>query len=71
MSTQRLALMYAGRSSEHEVSIRSATEVLAALDRTRFEPVLIGVTRDGEFKTGADGRNLADIVAHGEVPTAS
>src|SRR5689334_2376864 len=64
MPTQRLALMYGGRSSEHEISIRSATEVLAALDRSRFEPVLIAVTRDGEFKTGVG--SLAEIVANGQ-----
>jgi len=52
MSKQRLALMYGGRSSEHEVSIRGATEVLTAIDRERFEPVLIGLTRGGEFRTG-------------------
>lgn len=52
MSPQRLALVYGGRSSEHDVSIRSATEVLAAVDRTRFEPVAVAVTREGAFKTG-------------------
>jgi D-alanine--D-alanine ligase len=67
MPTQRLALMYGGRSSEHEISIRSATEVLAAVDRTRFEPVLIAVTRDGEVKTAnAGAESLAEIVAHGQ-----
>jgi D-alanine--D-alanine ligase len=66
MPTQRLALMYGGRSSEHEVSIRSATEVLAALDRSRFEPVPIAVTREGDFKTDSRGRSLAEIVTQGE-----
>lgn len=66
MSTQRLALMYGGRSSEHEVSIRSATELLAAVDRERFEPVPIAVTREGRFKTGSPARGLAEIVSAGE-----
>ncbi|KIG19290.1 D-alanine--D-alanine ligase [Enhygromyxa salina] len=66
MSTQRLALIYGGRSSEHEVSIRSATEVLAAIDRTRFEPVPIAVTREGQFKTGSPARPLAELVQDGE-----
>jgi D-alanine--D-alanine ligase len=69
MTTQRLALMYGGRSSEHEVSIRSATEVLAAVDRERFEPVLFAVTREGQFKTGSLERGLAEIVAGGEEVT--
>lgn len=63
---QRLALIYGGRSSEHEISIRSATEVLTAIDRSRFEPVAIAVTRTGEFRTGALDRSLAEIVEQGE-----
>ena len=37
MSRARLAILFGGASSEHEVSIRSATSVLAAVDRERFE----------------------------------
>lgn len=66
MTAQRLALIFGGRSSEHEISIRSATEVLAAIDRTRFEPVPVAVTREGEFKTGALDRGLAELVAAGD-----
>ncbi|PRQ09672.1 D-alanine--D-alanine ligase family protein [Enhygromyxa salina] len=66
MSHQRLALIYGGRSSEHEVSIRSATEVLAAVDRDRFEPVPIAVTREGRFKTGSSARPLAELIREGD-----
>ena len=52
MTTQRLMLVFGGRSAEHEVSIRSASEVVSALDRQRFEPVLLGVRRDGTWVTG-------------------
>ena len=66
MPKQRLALMYGGKSSEHEVSVRSATEVLAAIDRDRFEPVPIAVTREGRFKTGVASHGLAKLVIDGE-----
>ncbi|NVB40640.1 D-alanine--D-alanine ligase [Pseudenhygromyxa sp. WMMC2535] len=66
MSKQRLALMYGGRSSEHEVSIRSATEVIAAVDRERFEPVPVAVTREGRFKTGLPHEALDRIALTGE-----
>jgi D-alanine--D-alanine ligase len=66
MPTQRLLLVFGGRSSEHEISIRSATEVLAALDRTRFTPVPLGVRRDGGWRTGDVDAPLARIVADGE-----
>ncbi|MBL9103982.1 MAG: D-alanine--D-alanine ligase [Myxococcales bacterium] len=66
MSRQRLLLVFGGRSSEHEISLRSAAEVLAALDRTRFDPVLLGVRRDGGWRTGRVDRPLAEIVGDGE-----
>jgi D-alanine--D-alanine ligase len=66
MTKQRLALIYGGRSSEHEVSIRSATEVLAAIDRERFEPVPIAVTREGRFKTGDPSKGLTELMRAGE-----
>lgn len=45
----RVGVLFGGRSCEHEISILSARNVLAALDRTRFEPVLIGVDRAGRW----------------------
>ena len=45
----RVGIIFGGRSAEHEVSILSARNVLAALDRTRFEPVLIGIDQDGRW----------------------
>jgi len=39
----RVGILFGGQSAEHEISILSARNVLAALDRERFEPVLIGI----------------------------
>lgn len=50
MSKQRVALICGGRSSEHEVSCISATGILDAIDRSRFEPILIGITRSGNWR---------------------
>jgi D-alanine-D-alanine ligase len=44
-----VGILYGGRSAEHEVSLLSARNVLRALDRARFEPVLIGIDRDGRW----------------------
>ena len=51
MSTSRLrvGLLFGGRSCEHEVSLRSAQSVLDAIDRTKFEVVPIGITKQGEW----------------------
>lgn len=44
-----VAVMFGGRSSEHSISCLSASSVLAALDRARFEVLAIGVARDGRM----------------------
>lgn len=45
----RVAILFGGQSAEHEVSILSARNVLEALDRSRFEPVLIGIDKSGRW----------------------
>lgn len=49
MSKTAVAIICGGRSSEHEISVLSAGGVLAGLDRSIFEPVLIGVTKAGNW----------------------
>lgn len=49
MATRRVAVILGGRSGEHEVSVRSGRSVLAALDRERWEPVPLGITRAGTW----------------------
>jgi D-alanine-D-alanine ligase len=49
MSKKVIAIIFGGRSSEHEISCVSAGGVLAALDTSRYEPVLIGITREGKW----------------------
>lgn len=45
----KVGVLFGGRSAEHEVSILSARNVIAALDPDRFEAVPIGITRDGRW----------------------
>jgi len=45
----RVAVIFGGRSAEHEISILSARFVVSALDKDRFEPVLIGIDKDGRW----------------------
>lgn len=42
-----LALIFGGKSAEHEVSLRSAKNIYSALDKDKFSPVLIGITKRG------------------------
>lgn len=49
MGKTRVGIICGGRSSEHEVSLQSARNILDALDRTRFEVTLIGIDKDGHW----------------------
>jgi D-alanine-D-alanine ligase len=46
---RRLAVLFGGRSAEHEVSVISARSVLEALDPGRFDVLLIGIDRAGRW----------------------
>jgi D-alanine-D-alanine ligase len=43
----RVALMFGGRSAEHDVSVMSARNVFRALDPERYDTLPIGITRSG------------------------
>lgn len=50
----RIAVLFGGRSGEHEVSLMSARSVLSVLDLARYEVTQIGITLEGRWFTGAD-----------------
>ncbi len=56
----RVGIVFGGRSAEHEVSLQSAKNVLEALDRDRFEPVLIGIDREGRWRLDEQTKLLFD-----------
>ncbi len=45
----RIAVLFGGRSAEHDVSVLSATNVLAALDPARYDVLPVFITRDGRW----------------------
>lgn len=45
----RIAVLFGGRSAEHEVSVMSATNVMRALDPERYDVVPVYVARDGRW----------------------
>ena len=50
MKKLRLGLLFGGRSLEHEISILSARSILNALNRDRYQIVLIAVDRSGHWQ---------------------
>ena len=49
MSKLRVAILYGGRSAEHEVSVVSARSVMAAIDRSKYDVVPIAITKAGRW----------------------
>lgn len=47
-----IAVIFGGRSGEHEVSVMSARSVLAALDPQKYNISAIGITHDGAWIVG-------------------
>ena len=45
----RVAVIFGGRSGEHEVSIRSAESVIQAIDRKKFDVLPIAITKEGKW----------------------
>jgi D-alanine-D-alanine ligase len=60
--------VFGGRSSEHAVSCLGAGNVLAALDRDRYEVVPIGIARDGRWVLAPDDPGRLAITG-GELPS--
>ena len=67
MSKVRVAIICGGKSSEHEISCISANGILNAIDRSKFEPVLIGITKSGKWLLLPDDTSF--ITQNGALPT--
>jgi D-alanine-D-alanine ligase len=58
MKKLRVGILFGGRSGEHEVSLLSAASVLNAIDKSKYEVVPIGITKEGRWLTSAEAENL-------------
>jgi D-alanine-D-alanine ligase len=64
----RVGIVFGGRSGEHEVSLRSAASVLAAIDKKKYEVVPIGITKTGHWLLADDAEHM---LAGGTTATAT
>ncbi len=62
----RVGLIFGGQSGEHEVSLASAQSVARAINRNKYEVVLIGITKQGQWLVG--GNALAQLAAVSPTP---
>lgn len=54
----KVAVLFGGRSSEHEVSLRSAKNIVDVMDKELFEPVLIGIDKKGKWYYQAESMKI-------------
>ncbi len=54
MKKLHVAVLFGGRSGEHDVSLMSARSVLSVLDPTTYKVTQIGITHEGKWLTGED-----------------
>ena len=46
----KVAIVFGGSSEEHPVSVKSAREVAKSLDMAKYEPIWVGITKDGSWR---------------------
>ena len=56
-----IGVFFGGRSTEHEISVISANQAMAAIDENRFEVVPVYVAKDGRWFTGDALRDVANF----------
>ena len=64
----RVGVIFGGRSSEHEVSIRSARAIVEAIDRKKFDVVPIAITKEGKWLAPSQSAQLLPASVHGLLP---
>jgi D-alanine-D-alanine ligase len=58
MAKLRVGILFGGRSGEHEVSLLSAASVLNAIDKSKYDVVPIGITKEGRWLTADHAERL-------------
>ena len=56
----KVAILFGGRSAEHNISLLSAKNVIDAIDKDKFEPVLIGIDKSGKWHYNEGAMKIAN-----------
>jgi D-alanine-D-alanine ligase len=61
----RVAILFGGKSAEHEVSIQSAKNIIKSLDKNKYEIVAIKINKDGKINFSLNNIDVVFPVLHG------
>ena len=56
-----IGILFGGKSAEHEVSLQSAKNVFEAIDKEKYNPILIGVDKTGKWLLNNNSKFLLNI----------
>ena len=62
-----VGILFGGKSAEHEVSLQSAKNVFEAIDRNKYEPLLICIDRDGTWRSMGNSMELLNTDDPGRI----
>lgn len=57
-----VGLLFGGKSAEHEISLRSAKNVIEAIDKEKYNPILIGIDKNGHWLLNKETSLLLNTV---------
>jgi D-alanine-D-alanine ligase len=61
----RVGILFGGRSAEHEVSLQSAKNIIDAIDTNKYEVVLIGIDKKGQWHLNEESQFLLPAAESG------
>ena len=67
MSKTRVVILFGGVSSEHSISCATASGVLSAIDREKYEVIPVGITQTGVYVPAEDSVSKWALT-EGELP---
>jgi D-alanine-D-alanine ligase len=54
----RIGILFGGRSGEHEISLLSAASILKSIDKTKYDVVPLGITKQGKWVASGEAQHL-------------
>lgn len=58
MAKIKVGIVFGGKSAEHEVALQSAKNVIDAIDKEKYEVILIGIDKEGKWHLNENGQYL-------------
>ncbi|SHH21742.1 D-alanine-D-alanine ligase [Anaerosphaera aminiphila DSM 21120] len=58
---ENIAVVFGGRSVEHEVSVITGMQIMENMDKTKYNPIPLYITKDGKFLSGESLKDFSNF----------